>query len=705
MRKQESKKRRLTGTMKRKLAGLFILILLALVGLILGITYINAKSGDKYTKQVLAQSQQQYDSTKIPFKRGDILDRNGNVLATSIRVYNVILDCNAVNDKGDYKEPTKKALSEYLGIDSDKVEELLTGAATKESQYQILKKEVSMDDKKKFEEMTSIPSDKEEAEALSDDEKKFRENVRGVWFEEDYKRTYPLNSLACDVIGFTYSGNTADWGLEGYYNSTLNGTDGRKIGYFNEDSTVEQNIIDPVNGKSLTTTLDVNVQSVVDKYIAAFNDALADGPNKETNGGKGAKNIGVIVANPQNGEILAMGSGDTYDLNNPRDMSGLYSQSELAAMNDEQTKENLFQMWRNYCISEDYEPGSVVKPIIMASALESGSITENDTFVCDGGEQVAEHFIRCAVYPDAHGTESPGEVIMNSCNDAMMAIGNRMGRTTMLTYQDKFNFGSRTGIDLPGEGTGLLYTEENMNETELATTSFGQGFTCTMIQELAALSACINGGTYYQPHMVKEIKDGDGMITRSISANVLKEVISQEVSADIREYMGMSVKEGTSQTAKIPGYSMGGKTGTAEKAPRNQGNYLVSFVGFAPLNDPQVVIYVVVDEPNVEEQASSTYAQYIAQAVLSEILPYLNIYPDEATDQPLQFWEEFGGVSRLDQSTNGDENDGTRGSVIDGIDNPDMPEPPEDEEEEGEIEYNDEDSEGITNQAAGFEDE
>lgn len=524
MNKQESKKRKMTGTMKKKLAGLFVLILLAFVFLVIGITIINAKSGDKYTKQVLAQSQQQYDSTTIPYKRGDILDRSGNILATSIKVYNVILDCQVVNSNDNYKEPTKQALSEYLGIDEDTVEELLTGEATKESPYQILKKQISMDEKKNFEKMTEIPSDEEEAKALSEDERARRNNTQGVWFEEDYKRTYPLNQLACDVIGFTYSGNTADWGLEGYYNSTLNGTDGRKIGYFNDDASLEQNIIDPVNGNSLVTTLDVNIQSVVDKYIEAFMENLKDGPNTDY---RGAKNIGVIVANPQNGEILAMGSNDPYDLNKPRDLTAQYSDSEIEAMNDDQTKEALYKMWRNYCITDAYEPGSVVKPITVASALESGSITEEDTFVCDGGEQVADRYINCAVYPDSHGTETVGEAIQNSCNDALMAIGRKMGKETLLAYQDKFNFGTRTGIDLPGEGTGILFNLDTMFDTELATTTFGQGFTCTMIQEIAAISACINGGTYYQPHLVKEIRDQDNNTIKSLSGNVLKEVISQ----------------------------------------------------------------------------------------------------------------------------------------------------------------------------------
>ena len=225
-----------------------------------------------------------------------------------------------------------------------------------------------------------------------------------------------------------------------------------------------------------------------------------------------------------------------------------------------------------------------------------------------------------------------------------------------------------------------------------------------MIQEIAAISACINGGTYYQPHLVKEIRDQDNNTIKSISGNVLKEVISQEVSADIRKYMGMSVEHGTSQTAKIPGYSMGGKTGTAEKVPRGNHKYLVSFVGFAPLDDPEVVIYVVVDEPNVEEQASSTYAQYIAQAILSEIFPYLNIYPDQQTDQKLQLGDEFTGTKRRDESVNGEDGNGPSGVVIDGTENPDMPEPPQDDSEE-EIDHNDAESDGITNEDAGFDDE
>lgn len=678
---------------------LFGLVLLALVGLTLRITYINAKSGDKYTKQVLTQSQQQYDSKTIPYRRGDITDRNGTILATSNKVYNVILDCKVVNSDDDYKDPTVEALVEILGLDQETIETKLEQETTRNSQYQILKKGISMDEKKAFEEYAN-PSDEEE---LTAEELKERSNVQGVWFEDDYVRTYPLNSLACDVIGFTFAGNTADWGLEGYYNSTLNGVNGRQYGYFNEDADVEQTIIEAENGKNITTTLDVNIQQIVEKYIASFDEYMSSGPNA----GGGAKNIGVIVADPNNGEILAMASSDSYDLNNPRDLSHIYEEEVLKAMNDESTLEALNDMWRNYCISDAYEPGSVVKPWVIASALEAGAITESDVFACDGGQQVADRFMKCAVYPDCHGTQSLGEVIQNSCNDAMIQLSKKMGATDFLEYHEAFNFGSRTGIDLPGEGTGMIYTEDTLNATELATSSFGQGFTCTMIQEMAAICATINGGTYYQPHLVTKITDSDGKTIKNIEPVVMKEIISSDVSAAVREYMGMSVESGTGRTAKVTGYSMGGKTGTAQKIPRGNGKYLVSFIGFAPLDNPEVAIYVVVDEPNSDSQADSKYAQYIAQGILSEILPYMNIYPDQGEGETV-LWEGFTGVTKQnevaveeEESEDGEaaEEQGTQ----DGIEDTSVPGPPEEEEDEiTENGGNKLESDGVTNEEAGL---
>lgn len=722
---------------------LFCAVLLALVALAARITYINATSGSKYKKQVLSQAQQRYENRVIPARRGDIYDRNGNLLATSNKVYNVILDCKAVNEKEEYTEPTVRALVDILGLDEKEIRSRLSAEDTKNSQYQILKKQLSMDQKKAFEEATEIPEDLEES-GLTKAEIKERSNVKGVWFEEDYLRIYPFNESACDTIGFTLSRDVADIGLESYYNSTLMGADGRQYGYFNNNADVEQTIIEPVNGRSIETSLDIGAQQIVEKYVNAFNEKM------------GGKNVGVIVEDPSTGEIIAMDGGDRYDLNEPRDLSREYSEEEIKAMNDEQTVEALNGMWSNYCVTDAFEPGSVVKPIVMAGALEKGKISESDTFLCDGLEVFganAETKIKCAVYPDAHGTETLGEVIANSCNDGMMQIGAKMGSEQFIKAQSLFNFGARTGIDLPNEGTGIIHTKDTMGETELATSAFGQGYTCTMIQEINALCSVINGGYYYQPHLVTKIKDANGGIVKTFSPTLLKQTISSNISADIRSYMELSVKEGTSHYSKVQGYSSGGKTGTAEKFPRGNGKYLVSFIGFAPVEEPEIVIYVVVDEPNVEDQATSRYPQYIAQGILSELLPYLNIAPDEITDGTVpqtELWEGFAGYlknpvggkvdengnliddkgnlvdwdgNRIDENgyllnedgsyqvnENGEyiksENLGSYGNtegeeLQDGVSNMEAPGPLEDDSDP--IEGNDMESEGLTNEEAGLE--
>ena len=627
-------RKKINHQMKGKLAGLFGAVLLALVCLLGRITYINATSGDKYKKQVLTQAQQKFENDVLPAKRGNIYDRNGNILATSNKVYNVILDCKTVNSDPEYAEPTIRALKAILGIDEEKVRSLLSDSRTSQSQYQILLKQLSMDKKKEFEAYTTV----EEDSPLSDAEKKERGNVKGVWFEEDYLRSYPFKSLACDTIGFTLARDVADVGIESYYNSTLMGADGRQYGYFNSQSDVEQTIIEPVDGKNIVTTLDVGIQQIVEKYVNGFKKKM------------GAKNIGVVVQDPNTGEILAMDAGDRYDLNDPRDLSSLYSEEEIKAMNDEETVTALNAMWNNFCVTDAFEPGSVVKPIVMAGALEKGSIAEGDNFVCDGGQAFGANnntFIKCAVYPDSHGTEDLMHVIANSCNDGMMQIAEKMGAEQFIKAQSLFNFGSRTGIDLPNEGSGIIHTMDTMGETELACSAFGQGYTCTMLQEINAMSSVINGGYYYQPHLVKEIQDSNGSTVKTVEPVLLKQTISSEISAAIRSYMEDSVIEGTSRHSKVQGYSSGGKTGTAEKFPRGNKKYLVSFITFAPVEEPQVIVYVVVDEPNAEEQADSKYPQYIAQGILSELLPYLNVEPDEAEEGVVpetELWEGFDGV-------------------------------------------------------------
>lgn len=558
--------RKINSKMRMKLVWLFGMVVLAFVGLGIRITVINASQGNQYSKQVLSQSQQKYDSRVIPFKRGDITDRNGVVLATSEKVYKVILDCKVVNTKEEYVEPTIKALVDVMGLDEETVRKKLEDETTKDSQYQILQSNVSINQKKAFEDYTDV-SGEEAKEKLTKEEIAERSNIKGVWFEEDYRRVYPLNSTASHLVGFTYTGNSADWGIEGYYSSTLNGVNGRQFGYYNSDADVEQNIIDPINGNSVESTIDLNIQQVVEKYISNFMDGMANGPR----GAEGAANVGVIVANPKNGEILAMATDNPYDLNNPRDLTSYYSQDEINGMDNGTMLKNLYGIWKNYCISDAFEPGSTVKPLTIGAALDADVVQPSDTFVCDGYQMFGGTRIRCSIYPGAHGTETLSDLIKHSCNDGLMQIGALLGPEEFLKYQKIFNFGATTGIDLPGEATGILHTEESLSSgsTELASASFGQGYTCTMIQEIAAICSVINGGYYYQPHVVSKILNEDGDVIKDVQPVVTKQTVSSDVSALICQYMGTVMEsDGTGAAAKVDGYSMGGKTGTAQKYPR-----------------------------------------------------------------------------------------------------------------------------------------
>ena len=680
--------------MRMKLVWLFGIVVLAFVGLGIRITVINASQGKQYSKQVLSQSQQKYDSRVIPFKRGDITDRNGVVLATSEKVYKVILDCKVVNTKEEYVEPTIKALVDVLGLDEETIREKLEDETTKSSQYQILQSNVSINQKKAFEDYTDVSSD-ESKETLTKEEIAERSNVKGVWFEEDYRRVYPLNSTASHLVGFTYTGNTADWGIEGYYSSTLNGVNGRQFGYYNSDDDVEQTIIDPVNGNSVQSTIDLNIQQVVEKYIDKFMTGMANGPRGE----QGAANVGVVVANPKNGEILAMATDNPYDLNNPRDLTPYYSDEEIQEMKDKDggtMLKALYGIWQNYCISDAFEPGSTVKPLTIGAALDADVVQPTDTFVCDGYQKFGDTMIRCSIYPRAHGTETLSDLIKHSCNDGLMQIGALLGPEEFLKYQKIFNFGATTGIDLPGEATGILHSEENLSSgsTELASASFGQGYTCTMIQEIAAICSAINGGYYYQPHVVSKIMNEDGDVIKDIQPVVTKQTVSSDVSALIRQYMGAVMEsDGTGATAKVDGYSMGGKTGTAQKYPREDKKYLVSFIGFAPLDDPQVVVYVVVDEPNAESQADSLYAQYLYKGIMTEILPYLNIFQDEEvtdkTNAKMSYLEEL--INQKVEST----------GQSDSADDTATAAPPEDDSET--TLNNKQESDGITDEEAAIQ--
>lgn len=596
--------------MQKKLVLLFVAIILAFVFLIGRITYINAANGEDYTRIVL--DQQQYDSRTIPFKRGDIVDRNGTKMATSERVYNVILDVKVMTSDEDSIEPTIQVLKDCFEIDEEEVRDLIEESPS--SRYNILKKGVDYETYKKF-------------EAIDEDDENYPD-VAGIWLEEDYVRTYPYNTLASDVIGFTVDGNVGSNGIEASYNNTLNGTDGREYGYLDETSTVERTVKEAVNGDTVVSTIDLQVQSIVEKHILEFNEQHKN----EASAGEGSKNTAVIVMNPQNGEILAEASYPNYDLNQPRDLTKYYTQETIDAMSDEEQLETLNSLWNNFCVSDTYEPGSTFKPFTIAAGLETGILTGDETYYCGGVLHVGDHDIHCS-NRDGHGTQMLKQALENSCNVALMEIGEALGAEEFCRYQELFGFGEYTGIDLPGEGetSGLLYTPENMDAASLATNAFGQNFNVTMTQLAASFCSLINGGNYYEPHVVKQIQDENGNVTENIDPVLVKKTISEETSEVIKDYMLGVVQEGTGSSAAVEGYDIGGKTGTAEKLPRGNGKYLVSFIGYAPQENPEVVVYVVVDEPNVAAQASSSYATELASGIMSEIFPYLGITKSSET--------------------------------------------------------------------------
>ncbi len=635
------REQRFTRKMQAKLSVAFALVLVFLIILLLRIVFINVKMGQRYAKQVL--SQENYDSRTLYSRRGEIQDSNGRVLAYSERQYNVILDCYAVNyykenDKEHYEEyveATVDALEDVFDLEPDAMEHLIKDEKTRDSQYQIVKQDVTEEVKDAFEEYTSL----DESRHLSKEERAKIRKVTGIWFEDKYIRKYPMNSVASTVVGFSNEIGDGIVGLEAYYDDMLKGTDGRVFGYLNESQEYQRRTIPPENGYTLKSTIDINIQQIVEKYIAEFDDEYGDAKDDGT-AKHGAKNIGVVAMDPNSGAVLAMATNSGYNLNDPQNISAWYPPSEQNDMSDEELIEALNTMWKNFCVTDGYEPGSVVKPIHVAAALENGDVTPADTFICDGGEFVTDTQINCDnIY--GHGTETLGEVIKNSCNDGLMAIGRKMGVAQFIAMQSMFNFGRRTGIDLPNEASGAVYTRERMNEVELATCSFGQGFTCTMVQEITAFCSIVNGGYYYQPHVIDKILDDDGKVVKSMDNLLLKQTVSTEVSEIIKDFLKTAVQEGTGRNSRVPGYLTGGKTGTAEKinpdtGQRWEGHYLVSFIGAAPINDPEIVIYVIVDEPNVAEQAVSTYAQVLFRKIAIEVLPYLNIYPtEEVTDELL----------------------------------------------------------------------
>lgn len=598
--------------MKIKLVGVFTAIVLAFVFLAGKAVALNLVKGEEYQKKVM--SQMRSGSQIIHFKRGDILDTNDTVLATSERSYNVILDvAGLLETKTSYQNKkinaTVEALVKGFDLDESDLREILQDES--DSRYVILKKDVDYETGKDFQ--TKMDKSK---------------NIVSVTLEDSYTRTYPYGTMASDVIGFTSSGNSGTIGLEAYYNNELNGTDGKKTGYLSSGSSSENVVKSPTDGNSIVTTIDANLQAIVEKHILELNERLRDNYRE----GEGTKNTAVIMMDPNTGAILAEASYPNFDLNQPRDLSKYYTTEEQEAMTEEERLETLNALWRNFCVSDTFEPGSTMKPFTMAAGFETGKLTGDETYVCGGSysyEGVAKP-VSC-IATDGHGTETLKQVLENSCNVGMMHIADTLGAEDFCRYQHIFGFGEYTGIDLPGEGdtSNLLYTADNMQPIDLGTNAFGQNFNVSMTQLAAGFCSLINGGNYYEPYLVKEIRNAQGDVVETKTPVLARKTVSQETCEILKDYMLGVVEERSGKSAQVEGYAIGGKTGTAEKLPRSQGKNLNSFIGYAPQENPEVMIYVVVDEPNLAQQAASYLATRLSADIMKEAFPYLNITKSE----------------------------------------------------------------------------
>lgn len=637
---------------------LFLLILTAFIGLSIRLILINKDKGNDYKKQVL--SQLEYDSVTIPFKRGEILDANGTVLAISNKVYNVILDTKVLMDKEENLEPTLNALRTVFGIDTGMVREYIISHP--DSAYYVLARRQEYELVEKFKEMQK--------------DEEIGPYIKGIWFEDEYQREYPNGSLACDVIGFTRSDNEGQYGLEEYYNDILSGTNGRRYGYLNDDSNLQRTTIPAVDGYNIQTTIDGNIQSIVEKYLLEFNEENKEGADG-VRPGNGANNVGCIIMEVNTGNILAMASYPNYDLNDTRNTDNLIGMPELdeewkktgeyltaekiAAMDDETMYRHLDALWKNFCIVDTYEPGSVSKPFTVAAALECGAITGEEKFNCEGFLEVGDYKIKChQIYGD--GYLSIAEGIERSCNVVLMNVAFKLGKDRFVDYQHLFGFGLKTNIDLAGESrtASLVYNKDNIRQTELATCSFGQGFNASMIQMITGFCSLINGGYYYEPHVVSRITTSDGAIVENITPRILKQTVSQSTSDKVLEYCNLVVtgEKGTGKTARPAGYMIGGKTGTAETLPRGNHEYVVSFLGYAPADDPQIAIYVVVDRPNAAVQDDARYATRIVRKILTEVLPYLNIFMTEELSDTERDELAEQQINMIEQPEEGTEEDG-----------------------------------------------
>ncbi len=561
---------------RKKTAVLFFLLCLCMAGLTGRLVYLMVYRSDYYSK--MAEELHQRERS-IKAARGRIIDATGTVIATNRTVCTISVIYNQVEDR----EQVIRILSRELGIEEEKVRKRV--------------------EKRSSREIISTNVDKE----IGDRIRNF--HLAGVKVDEDYRRYYPYDSLASRVLGFTGGDNQGIIGLEVVYEEWLKGVNGTILTQADAAGVEIENAfedrIEPVPGNDLYISLDVNIQQYAQQ--AAY----------ETMECKGAKQVSVIVMNPQNGEIMAMVNVPEFHLNDP------FTLTEAYAAEGENRQELLNRMWRNPAINDTYEPGSTFKIITAAAGLEAGAVGLEDHFSCPGFRIVEDRKIRCHK-TGGHGGETFLQGVMNSCNPVFIDVGQRLGVDRYYHYFEQFGLKEKTGIDLPGEAGTIMHKKENMGLVELATVSFGQSFQITPIQLITTAASIINGGNRVTPHFAVRAVSSDRTSVHRFSWPVKEHIVSEETSASMRYILEQVVAEGSGKKAAVEGFRIGGKTATSEKLPRSLKKYISSFIGFAPADNPRVIALITIDEPQGVYYGGTIAAPVIAD-IFKNILPYLGI--------------------------------------------------------------------------------
>lgn len=588
-----------TTTKKTKIILIVYVSIIAvlMLGLVGKLFYLQIIKGEYYYKKAY---EQQTKDRKIEADRGTIYDATGKKkLAQSISVNTVSIVSS--NIKGENKEKVATKLSEILGIDKEEV----LKKVNKKSSREIVAKKVNQEKAKELLKWIN------------------KEEISGVYIDDDVKRFYPYNNLASHVIGFTGTDNQGLYGIESKYNSTLSGVPGKIVGIYDvagrETPFKEEKYINPKNGMDIVLTIDATIQQVVEKEL------------KKAAIENNARIASAIVMNPKNGEIIAMANYPDYDLNTPFTPIRDEIKVKFEGADKKERKKLLEDMWKNNAISNAYEPGSSFKVITTAAALEENLVGLDDKgrFNCTGVMKVGGWDIRCWRHPRSHGAQSLREGLQNSCNPVFMQISQMIGSDTFCDYINAFKFGRRTGIDLPGEETGVVHDKETITAVDMATTAFGQTFSTTELQLTAAIAAVANGGKYITPHVVKEIRSADGKISKKIEPVVEKQIVSENTSKEVLSAMESTAEVGTAKAVRIQGYRVGGKTATAEQERGSKLWYSGGFVGVAPINDPEFVVTVYLYDPRGDQgHAGGLLAGPVVANILEESLRYYDIKPD-----------------------------------------------------------------------------